>query len=103
MESGDDFKANIEVNSAEQGKDIFFDKIDMSDKPLRWTKGQIITYLQEHKHINFTALKKVSHWKHSSLFSLIRELEFIRLIRTEIKVDENNREQKVIHYLEASK
>jgi|SRR3989338_3437980 len=101
MSSGDDgLKSFV---SDEQGKDVFFDKIPISEPSQKLSRGQILELLRNKQHLRFTELKKLTHWRQTSLWNLVRELEFCRFIRTEIIIDENNTTQKIIHYLEGVK
>lgn len=105
MDQGNDISKErfTASNSLEQGKELFFDKTAISETPQKLTRGQILELLRNKQHIRFAELKKLTHWRQTSLWNLVRELEFCRFIRTEIVVDENNTTQKVIHYLETNK
>lgn len=100
---GDDLKSNTEFNSLEQGKDLNFCPSPVSDNGLPWSKSKIINGLMEVQHTTYSILRKNCGWKHASLYGFIRELEIIRLIRTELIKDENGRKQKIIHYIGGSK
>jgi len=89
--------------SSEPQQEPSFDKTPISEAPQKLTRGQILELLRNRQHLRFTDLKKLTHWRQTSLWNLVRELEFCRFIRTEIIIDENNTTQKIIHYFEGEK
>ena len=81
----------------------FFDKTHISETIVKMSKWAVMGLIKERKHIRFTDLQRLTSWRPTTLLSLIRDLEIIKFLKCETILDENNRQQKVIHFLEDKK